>query len=91
MQYFVEHIDGPDNADQQIVLLIIEVRNGVIYNIECYTADSSTYLISGIFRVGLIFAEFVTSSKSLKMHTAKRRLCNKISIDSPSNCENRTK
>ena len=31
MQYFVEHIDGPDNADQQIMLLIIEVSNGLIY------------------------------------------------------------
>ena len=35
------------------------------------------YRISGIFRVGLIFAEFATSSKSLKMHTVKIRHCYK--------------
>ena len=35
------------------------------------------YPISGIFRMGLIFAEFTNSSKSLNMHTAKIRHYNK--------------
>ena len=36
-----------------------------------------SYRILGIFRMRLIFAEFTTPSKSLIMHTAKIRHCNK--------------
>ena len=34
---------------------------------------SGKYLISGNFRVGLIFAKSATSMKSLKLHSAKNR------------------
>ena len=36
-------------------------------------AKQLKYRISGIFHVGLIFAEFATSSKSLKIDTAKNK------------------
>ena len=37
----------------------------------CKFGASKSYHISGIFRVGLIFAEFATSLKSPKLDTAK--------------------
>ena len=37
------------------------------------TRQFHRYRISGIFRVGLIFAEFATSLKSPKIHTAKNK------------------
>ena len=38
-----------------------------------YLLGVSQYRISGIFRVGLIFAEFATSQKSPKIDTAKNK------------------
>ena len=41
--------------------------------IRCITLVLVVYRISGIFRVGLIFAEFATSLKSPKIDTAKNK------------------
>ena len=54
----------PDN----IIPFINKVRNVV-------TLGQITYRISGIFRVGLIFAEFATSMNSPKIDTVKNKPC----------------
>ena len=43
----------------------------MLFNIR--ERGTSSYRISGIFRVGLIFAEFATSLKSPKIDTAKEK------------------
>ena len=62
---------GTDKTSQNLSPL----PSKIVYNqfIKSINTSSVWYRISGIFRVGLIFAEFATSLKSLKINTEKNK------------------
>ena len=51
----------------------IRIIFSIVGHVVLLLAPFLKYSISGIFRVGLIFAKFVTSLKSLKLNTVKNK------------------
>ena len=58
--------------DKEFSQYSLETSIHISYN--SFEFDERIYRISGIFCVGLIFAEFATSLKSPKIDTAKNKL-----------------